>query len=199
MKMPWLAALSIALLAAPVHAQDDQNAAQPSSPAPNQNPPLPPDQPPPPPSVTQAPENTAPQSQPAPSGGQWVYTAEYGWLWLPYGSQYVYAPPYDGAYPYSYAYYPLHGWLWLYSPWVWGWGIRPYYGWYGPRHYVWYGRPGVYFSWGLRGGWGPGFYPGYRYAPGWRGGGIYHGGIYHGGSAVGGGYHRAGGGFGRHR
>lgn len=37
----------------------------------------------------------APAEQP--SSGQWVYTSQYGWVWMPYGDQYVYEPPRSGS------------------------------------------------------------------------------------------------------
>src|SRR5512141_2586269 len=64
---------------------------QPTRAAPNQAPPMPPQQPPPPPGQGQG----GPIQQPARAGqaaggGQWVYTSEYGWIWMPYGDQYTY-------------------------------------------------------------------------------------------------------------
>ncbi|HME92105.1 MAG TPA: hypothetical protein VKE49_11825, partial [Myxococcaceae bacterium] len=108
----------------------------------------------------------APEQQAQQPGGQWVYTDQYGWVWMPYGQQYTYSPPPEVAYPYSYVYYPVYGWVWLYSPWVWGWGPRPYFGFYGPSHFVWYHGPGFYRAPGpyfAYRGWGPhvhGFYRG---------------------------------------
>lgn len=64
-------------------------AVQPATPAPDQQPPAPPQQPPAPP--VQAQGQTQPQMQQptggaqAAGGGQWVYTSEYGWIWMPYG------------------------------------------------------------------------------------------------------------------
>ncbi len=52
-----------------------------------------PAQPPPaPPSPAPAPQA---QGQPSQSAlqGQWVYTQQYGWVWMPYGDDYTYAPP----------------------------------------------------------------------------------------------------------
>jgi hypothetical protein len=42
---------------------------------------------------------------------------------------------------YEYAYYPNYGWRWVSSPWVLGWGPRPYWGRFGPRYYAWHSRP----------------------------------------------------------
>jgi hypothetical protein len=88
----------------------------------------------------QEPPTAAPQDQQEgqSSSGQWVYTSQYGWIWMPYGSEYTYQPDQDGVYPYSYVYAPAYGWAWLASPWVWGWGALPYVGYYG-SYYPWYG------------------------------------------------------------
>jgi len=61
---------------------------------PDLQPPAPPQQPPAPPVEAQGqaqPEVQQPVAagQPA-AGGQWVYTNDYGWIWMPYGNQYVY-------------------------------------------------------------------------------------------------------------
>jgi len=72
--------------------------------------------------------------------GQWIYTSQYGWLWMPYAREYTYVSP-DGGVAYEYAYYPRAGWRWVYAPWVLGWGPSPYWGYYGPRRYVWYAHP----------------------------------------------------------
>src|SRR5262249_48176703 len=90
--------------------------------------------------------------------GQWVYTADHGWIWIPNGTA---AAEYEGV-PYVYFYTPVYGWNWYVSPW--GWGPYHYGGWvrYGWHpvgwHGVWVARPhvGVHF-----GGW--------------------HGGVWHGG------------------
>ncbi len=151
MKVALFSALMILASAGAVRAQDEQNAAQPPTQPPAEAPPAPPAEPPSPPTVMQSPEASTPQpqQQQGTGQGQWVFTSQYGWLWMPYGAQYTYEPPaVQGSYvyPYSYAYYPSYGWAWLYSPWVWGWGPSPYFGYYGPRHFVWYRGPG---SWVL--------------------------------------------------
>ncbi len=203
MKVALFSALMILASAGAVRAQDEQNAAQPPTQPPAEAPPAPPAEPPAPPSVMQSPEaNTPqPQGQQATGQGQWVFTSQYGWLWMPYGAQYTYEPPaVQGSYvyPYSYVYYPSYGWAWLYSPWVWGWGPSPFFGYYGPRHFVWYRGPGFYpRGWVARpypgwGVYGHGFYRGgfggYR-----TGFGGFHSGSsgFHGSSGVGG--HRGGG------
>jgi hypothetical protein len=113
------------------------------------------------------------QAAPAPSG-QWVHTQQYGWVWMPYGDQYVYTPEASG-YPYEYVYAPSYGWTWLAAPWVWGWGPRiyfsvgrPYYfGWYRHPHFVGRGviRPGLT----VRGFHGPARFRGSVRAPVFRG------------------------------
>jgi hypothetical protein len=72
---------------------------------------------------------------PVATGGQWVFTAQYGWIYMPYGSRYVntYA-----ASPYAYVYYPSYGWRWLNAPWVVGVGPYPHFGAHGPFAYGWY-------------------------------------------------------------
>ena len=156
-------------------------AVQPSSPAPVETPPSPPAQLPPPPQqpVQAAPAEAAAEpapmtQQPEPQSaeatnaqGQWVYTQQYGWVWMPYGSQYTYAPTQAGVYPSEYVYYPSYGWTWIAAPWVFGWGVSPYFGAYGPSHFGWY------HHWvGVGHGYHPG-YGGYGYHPGYRGYGGY--------------------------
>jgi hypothetical protein len=103
-----------------------------------------------------APPQTAPLSA-APSG-QWVYTDQYGWLWMPYGKQYTYIPADPQVFPDMYVYYPAYGWRWVVSPWVYGYGPAPYWGSPGPRYFVWYSRPwfrvGGYWGWGGYRTWG---------------------------------------------
>ena len=100
-----------------------------------------------------------PAPAPAPSG-QWVYTSQYGWIWMPYGDAYAYVPV-GGAAPDMYVYYPAVGWTWVVAPWVWGLGPRPYFGVYGFARFAWYGRgfgrwyafAPRYAGWGARGYW----------------------------------------------
>ena len=186
-------------------------AVQPPTAAPQQLPPAPPEQLPPPP---QAPVQAAPdaygQAQGVPQAaqaeeaqaGQWVYTAQYGWVWMPYGSQYTYTPTQTGVYPSEYVYYPSYGWTWLTAPWVFGWGVRPYFGVYGPSHFGWYGHVaaggwrgygygGAYgrgYGNGYRGAYGGGYRPGYaagRPAYGYGGAGMH---VYRGAPSYGGGH-----------
>jgi hypothetical protein len=117
-------------------------------------------EPQPPPSVSVA---------PGPASGQWVYTSQYGWVWMPYGSAYTYAPA--GAYPDMYVYFPSYGWRWVVAPWVWGIGPRPYFGVYGWARYGWYGH-------------GFGRWYGFRGGPVWAGRGWGHPGWYNPGHAV---------------
>jgi hypothetical protein len=96
-----------------------------------------------------------PQSE----SGQWVYTGQYGWVWMPYDSADTYVPT-NGAPPEMYVYYPSAGWVWIAAPWVWGLGPRPYfvfgttrYVWWGRGFGRWYGFAPKYSSWGPRGYW----------------------------------------------
>src|SRR5215831_17411647 len=152
--------------------QPDQQVAQPATAAPSDQPPAPPQQPP-------APPQDQAQAQPypaqvqvqavAPAQGQWVYTSQYGWVWMPYGAQYTYEPTYAGAYPSSYVYYPSYGWTWVTAPWIWGFGISPFFGVYGPSHFAWYGHV-HYGHFGYGYGYGHPGYRGYGYGhPGYRG------------------------------
>ncbi len=76
--------------------------------------------------------------------GQWTFTQQYGWVWMPYGAAYTFTPDYDNGDPYMYVYYPSAGWTWVTAPWLWGWGPMPFVGVSGGVNFVWYGR-----------GWGP--------------------------------------------
>ena len=184
-----LALLGLTLLA---HAQDGSETGpteQPPGTPPAQPPPSIPPAPPPPTdpggstatSVASEPLEPA-EPVPAPTGqaGQWVDTAQYGWLWVPYGPAYNYAPAYGVAY--SYAYYPSNGWRWISAPWVWGIGTRPFFS-VGPRYYGWY-RPrywGPGYRWGnYYGGYGrawvaPPYRAGVGYGVGFHGGPVYRG------------------------
>ncbi len=130
-----------------------------SPPAPAQTPAPPPGQTPPPPQTRAQPTG----SQPALSG-QWVYTDQYGWVWMPYADAYTYVPPDGYGEPYMYLYYPAFGWTWVVAPWVWGWGPWPHFGIYGPLHFAWYGHGWWRSPWR----WHHGIAP-------YRGGFAYHG------------------------
>jgi len=97
---------------------------------------------------------SAPASPPPNQTGQWVYTSQYGWVWMPYGQQYVDEGTYGAASPYQYVYGVRVGWSWVAAPWLWGWGAYPYFGVWGPSHFGWY--RGLYrsgYGWGrYRGG-----------------------------------------------
>src|SRR3954466_15119527 len=96
----------------------------------------------------------APYTQPVPrTAGQWVFTGQYGWVWMPYGTQYVDEGSASADVPYAFVYTVRVGWCWVAAPWVWGWGPYPYFGVRGPRYYGWY--RGLY-----RSGWGWGRYRG---------------------------------------
>jgi hypothetical protein len=168
---------------------------------------------PPPPEAVPAPPAQRPQapgaSQAPPArAGQWVHTDQYGWIWMPYGDAYTYAPPDGYGEPYAYVYAPAYGWTWLVAPWVWGFGPWPYFGVHGPFLFAWYGHGWwrspwrFHFAGGFRGGFvgHRGFAPhGWRAAPargGWAGRGAPGGRGFavHGGGGGGGG---RGGGHGR--
>lgn len=75
-------------------------------------------------------------ASPAPAPrGHWVYTSEYGWIWVPDGTTTVAV---DDV-PYVYLYTPAYGWTWYISPWGWG----PYYVgdwvWHAWHPHVWHG------------------------------------------------------------
>jgi hypothetical protein len=74
---------------------------------------------------------------PVPSG-QWVYTQQYGWLWMPYGAAYTSVASPTVAHEFVYS--PAYGWRWVSAPWVLGLGRAPHWGRLGPRQYGWYAR-----------------------------------------------------------
>jgi len=119
-------------------ATESQSQATPVTPspgsAPAETPPAPPAKPPAPP-----PKARAADAQTAPSG-QWVYTQQYGWVWMPHGDAYSYVPPDGYGEPYEYVYYPAYGWTWVVAPWIWGFGPWPYFGVFGPAHFGWFGH-----------------------------------------------------------
>ncbi len=212
MKVAFVTCLFFSFLVNEVRAQPEQQQGsqapvQPTSPTPTETPPPPADQPPPPQAEAQAqalqPTDLQVQQEP-PSTGQWTYTAQYGWVWMPYGAQYTYEPSIEGGNPYAYVYYPVYGWTWVIAPWVWGWGSVPFYGHFGPWRFAWYRGPTFRhpgWGYGIRRGWGVpahGIYRGgYGYRPGYGGhvGTGYRGGFHPGtGVHVGGGY-RGGGGY----
>ncbi|MFN8010016.1 MAG: hypothetical protein U0P81_01295 [Holophagaceae bacterium] len=184
--------LVAALLAAPVVAQDappppEQTA--PPTPAPK-------DPPPPPPRERPAPPATSSDRDRDRDGGQWVYTEQHGWVWMPYGEDCIHESD-DGGPPHMYLYTQDVGWCWVLAPWLWGWGPRPWFGPVGYHRYVWwgvgvgrwYGFRGHPGGWGHRGVWRGGPWTGGHglsrpAVPGWRstppsprgrGGGTFHG------------------------
>src|SRR5574341_214239 len=144
---------SLALLPAMALPQEDQQAPwsdlgigaeaeaeAPPTAAPSEPPPAPQygdtyENPPAPPPEAQA---EAPAAAPA---GQWVYTQQYGWIWMPYADAYTYAPANGYGVPYAYVYYPAYScWTWIAAPWVWGFGLWPFFGAFGPVRFAWYGH-----------------------------------------------------------
>src|SRR5215813_1986269 len=81
--------------AAPVQPREP---VEPEPGAPTSTEPPPPESAPPPPpaGVSAPPEPTAPPQAERvnvpPTDGQWVYTAQYGWLWMPFGQQFIHVP-----------------------------------------------------------------------------------------------------------
>ncbi len=144
------------------------NAPPPSPDAPPSDLQPPPEPPPPPgaPAAQSAPPPVAnlptpPAATPEPvagAAGQWVYTNQYGWLWIPYAREYTFIPSDAQVFPDQYVYYPAYGWRWVVAPWVYGYGPAPYWGALGPRFFLWYSRPwfrvGGYWGWGGYHGWG---------------------------------------------
>lgn len=154
----------------------------PPEPAPMEAPPAPPEaQLPPPSAASPAPPPAAAPPAAALPPGQWVYTYQYGWLWVPYGQQYTFIPTDPQVFPDQYVYYPVYGWRWIVAPWVYGYGPRPYWGARGVQFFAWYAHPwfrvGGYWGWGGYRGWGT--YRGWIGprawgAHGWRGAPTYY-------------------------
>ena len=71
--------------------------------------------------------------------GQWVYTRQYGWLYMPYAQNYTFVPA--AGPPSMFVYYPAQGWRWVHAPWVMGVGPVPYWGPHGYVRFAWYARP----------------------------------------------------------
>lgn len=168
---------------------DDGAAVEPSGPPPSAIPPPPPQMAPPP---AAAPVQPLPTPRPA-GTGQWVFTEQYGWVWMPYGSNYTYVPT-DGGTPSMYVYYPEAGWCWVVAPWLWGLGPRPYFSVGGPNYFVWFGvglghwygfaSPYRHWGWPGRAYWHGGGWRGVDRAYGGRGGfGPWRGGPVRGGGS----------------
>ena len=129
--------------------QPPPDAPPPSSSLPSSPPPqagVPPQSPPPSSGgvpAQPAPLSSAEETAPPPAqwlysypNGQWVYTASYGWVWVPAEAT---TSVIDGV-PYAYLYTPGYGWTWYISPWgpgVYHYGVwvrHPWFpiGWRGP-------------------------------------------------------------------
>ena len=106
-------------------------------PPPESAPPLPPAQVIAPPAPTAPPQ--AERGSVPPVDGQWVYTAQFGWVWMPFGPQFVHVPT-GGAPPQMFVFYPAFGWRWVVAPWVWGLGPQPFWGVHGSAQFGWWGR-----------------------------------------------------------
>ena len=183
MNKRWVAPFTLSLIGSPALAlaQEDKPT---NPPAPASTAAPAPAEPEAPPSVPPAPLTAQDHAPPAASG-QWVYTSQYGWLWMPYGQAYTYVYP-DSDVAYTYAYSPAYGWRWLASPWVFGFGPTPYWGVHGRVRFAWYAHPWFHAAFANH----RGAYHGRAYhAPshvghigGFRGGGGFHGwGGFHGG------------------
>lgn len=111
---------------APIEEQEAPQAVAEAQGMPASPTPAPSTSPPPPPGAQTAQPSAETPPPPAYSSGRWVYSDEYGWLWVPAGADTVEV---EGV-PYAYLYTPSYGWTWYVSPWGWG----AYY--YGPwvRH-----------------------------------------------------------------
>jgi hypothetical protein len=84
--------------------------------------------PPPPPNLASRPE------------GQWVFTQQYGWIWMPHGDAFTWVPPGATGEPLEFVFHGSYGWTWVAAPWVWGAGPSPWFGRPGPRPYAWFQR-----------------------------------------------------------
>lgn len=80
-----------------------------------------------PPDASQAAPPPAPSGEPpaAPDPeGRWVYSAQYGWIWVPYAGPYAQVPPPGYGTSHVYVYYPSYGRTWVAAPWVWAPGLH---------------------------------------------------------------------------
>jgi hypothetical protein len=100
-------------------------------------PPPPYDAPPAPPPAFERMEVQAPEAPPV--DGQWVYTRQYGWVWMPYDQ--VYTRVSNDQEPSMYIYAPTLGWRWVVAPWVFNGGPEPYWGARGRAYFAWHSRP----------------------------------------------------------
>lgn len=135
-----IAPLVIVLVCGAPTARADDSADGPN--APSAEPQITPPEPPPAGSIPAPPppQNAPDASEAPPPTGQWTYTSQYGWLWMPYDQAYtsVYA---NSDVAYAYVYYPSFGWRWVSSPWVFGVGPAPYWGARGRVAFAWYAHP----------------------------------------------------------
>jgi hypothetical protein len=171
-----LVTITVALLfAASAEAQTTQ--ATPPGPPPSTTPvPVAPPAPPPTvaPTMPAAPSPPPPEQDvagtaPEPSTqGEWAYTDQYGWIWVPYADNFVNVPS-GGAVPQMYVYQPSVGWTWVLAPWVWGLGPQPYlvvgpgrFAWWGKGFGHWHGFNGEYAQWPARGYYHGGRWYGHR-------------------------------------
>jgi hypothetical protein len=88
-----------------------------------------------PPAPVYSPASAVVQAGPVVAGGEWAFTSQYGWVYMPYDSRYVVA---YASRPYAYVYCSGFGWRWLAAPWVVGSGPYPYFAGRGPFTYDWY-------------------------------------------------------------
>jgi hypothetical protein len=169
-------AVSAAVALAPVLAAAQQSEWEdtpaPQAAQPEQAPPPPPAEAPPAPQAQPpAPQAQAPAPAPVPPG-QWVYTQQYGWIWMPYADAYTSVPAGGSGTPYAFVYYPAFAvWTWVAAPWIWGVGPWPVFGVYGAVHFGWYGHgwwryPSYWHYYGPA--YAGGFRPGYRPVPPYR-------------------------------
>jgi hypothetical protein len=129
------AAVLVAFLAAGCAGPSAQ--AQGDLPGAQVEPPMPPPATPPPPPAYAGGLEVPP---PSVADGQWVYTAQYGWVWAPYSDTFVWVPASGTGEPLEFVYYPSYGWTWVAAPWVWGMGPWPYFGRPAPTRFAWYQR-----------------------------------------------------------
>jgi hypothetical protein len=109
-----------------------------------QSPPPPPPtaMPSPPPAAMPPPvaSGPAPQAAPPPPmrDGEWVYTSQYGYVWMPYGQSYTYVAGNSAS---MYVFWPHYGWRWVSAPWVVGVGPAPRWRYGSPVRFAWYAHP----------------------------------------------------------
>jgi hypothetical protein len=163
----------VLLLTTTAFGQEAPEGTPPPTPAPAAAPPPPTAPPPATPEGAVGVTLPPPPLTPVAPEGQWVYTAQYGWVWMPSSEAYLYRPYDEYGDPFMFVYYPLGGWRWVAAPWVFGIGPHPYFGSYGWRHYGWYGQGWYGHTWyGYRSGY-PRHYRGVVYVHERHGGGAW--------------------------